>query len=152
MSFFLGFYGFLLILVISFEIQSPFLPGTSEFLGESKFAFCLWKVTFSLGLKVHLPATFRRNFSVVVLRSEICWEVISTRMFGVKGGEPDFSAQFPIWRQSAWLGHTNFFPMGDNYKILPSAMGFSYIKKNNFHGTGMSYGTRRAFWLIVGLK
>ena len=32
----------------------------------------------------------------------------------------------PKWRQRAWYGQNNFFPMGHNSKILFSTMGFSY--------------------------
>ena len=33
-------------------------------------------------------------------------------------------AKNQTWPPSAWFGRTNFFPMGDNLKILFSIMGF----------------------------
>ena len=33
-------------------------------------------------------------------------------------------AKNPIWPPSTWYGQTNFFPMGDNFKILFSIIGF----------------------------
>ena len=64
-----------------------------------------------------------------------------------------FLAPFLKWRQIAWFGHTNFFSMGDNSKILFPSMGFSYpsnSKKNNFcHLVGSQWapgGLLAHFW------
>ena len=71
-----------------------------------------------------MPANFSRNFSGVILRSEICWDGISLKGARKKGGEPPFLAQFPKWRPSTWYGQTNFFSIGDNSKILFSGTEF----------------------------
>ena len=62
--------------------------------------------------------------------------------------------QKPIWRPSAWFGHTNFFSMGDKSKILFPSMGFSHPgnKKKNFVILGGPNGALGAFWPIFGAK
>ena len=45
-------------------------------------------------------------------------------------------AKNPTWPSSAWFGHTNFFSMGDNAKILFSIMMFSYPDKKNLTSQG----------------
>ena len=57
-----------------------------------------------------------------------------------KIGAQHCTARNSKWRPRVWYGHTNFFPMGDNYKILSSAMGFSYIKKIIFMVRGCPMG------------
>ena len=82
----------------------------------TKFYFKRVFFSNSLGRKVHVPANFSRNFSGVILRSEICWDGISLRIPEKKGGEPPFLAQFSKWRLNTWYGQTNFFSTGDKSK------------------------------------
>ena len=58
------------------------------------------------------------------------------------------------WPPSAWFGHTNFFSMGDNAKILFSIMMFSYPdnSEKKFDIPGGPNGVSGPFWLILGQK
>ena len=75
------------------------------------------------------------------------------RIFEKKGALDPFFAENPIWRPSAWYGHTNFFSMGDNSKILFHSIGFPYpsnSKKQFLSSLGVPTGPWGPFGSFLG--
>ena len=106
----------------------------------NKSIFQLVISTNSLGRKVHVPANFSRNFSGVILRSEICWDGISLRIPEKKVENPFFWLNFQNGGLTPGMVRTTFFLWEINQKLFFLSLSFHILvtRNNNYCHPGGS--------------